>query len=152
MPDEKRKRDEGDEMDDFDPMGEKPKRDKDKRGFSFSFGTGSIPPVPPIPPIPPVPPVPPMGVGRIEFGSPEELKTYESLRKLYSALMSLGKTTEHALLSGQFIGIANSIRESYESMFKKIIELLPDDEYVIDILKVQIDHSKGDEDDERRVL
>ncbi len=92
----------------------------------------SIPPVPPVPPVPPMPPVRP--------------GTATEVDGVLRAVKSLARSVESQLFTGDdYKGTGSMIVKSYKRLHSKVIELLPDDFYINDVLALEVD----EEADER---
>jgi uncharacterized protein YjbI with pentapeptide repeats len=121
---------------------------KGKRGRTFSFNIGDkdvrmhiTPPVPPIPPVPPTPITPPTFVmGRIEMFDDDELKALDSkaIAKLLARLAAFIKSTEHTAMSGSAANdvMADTIAEKYQTLYQHAVELLPNDDYIKEDVKI----------------
>ncbi|NWF69736.1 MAG: hypothetical protein HXY40_11690 [Chloroflexi bacterium] len=62
--------------------------------------------------------------------------TRTALTPLLMALKSLGKAVEKSVLTGTYEGTGDMIARQYHNLHTKIAQLLPDDYYVAEVLKL----------------
>ncbi|MDQ7035033.1 MAG: pentapeptide repeat-containing protein [Anaerolineae bacterium] len=94
---------------------------------------------------PPHPPHPPHFVmGRIEIPD-DELKNMDTkdLAKLLARLAAFVKSTEQTIHSGGSDVLADTIVEKYDRLYQRATEILPDDDYINDDLKVSFDNGNA---------
>lgn len=73
-----------------------------------------------------------------------EEQTRNSLTQILLALRALSKSTERSLHTGSFQGTGDMAVRSYRALQAKIAELLPDDFYVSEVLKLEVTQDSDD--------
>jgi hypothetical protein len=72
--------------------------------------------------------------------------TSKSLSQLLLALKSLSKSVEKSLYHGRYQGVGDMVAKSYRSLHARVVELLPEDFYVRDVLVLEASPETGDKE------
>lgn len=72
--------------------------------------------------------------------------TNQELQKLLPAVKSLYLSLEHAAMSGQYGAAVNKMVKNYHQLHGRLLEILPDDYYVMQSLELELDDDASSEE------